>query len=549
MSSHRFDGRHQEPLFEVPWELDREYRMNPSVMTSLLREQVPVLDFVNWEVRIIEPAFAETVLPLNPEATNQHFTHQASLLVLAADYTGGLAVSSLIHGWPIAGVHPVRSSKSIALWLIKVEIKYLRPSVGDLIVSARVEPEKRARIQRRFLEGKPVLESVVVHFRNGSVDVAEATLTYYARQSERLRSDGAANGKMNTLYQLKLTSSAEMIAGVRARESGKLFNDPYAAQMAGQHGIATATRFCERMPQLGGMVAARTAHLDGEIMEFVSQGGRDLVIVGVGWDMRPFRLRLPAGTRVYELDYPSTLAERRRRIAELQMAPPPGVERLEIGIDLRTTPLCAALAGSDETGTGSRTDNENGRNLDLANVPEPALAEPLRESIDPRRPIFIAWEGMSMYFEEPEIRRILDGMSPLMEHPESRLWVDLVDRKAVDSPELCPREVQAFMHGMQLLGEPFTFGTDCVDEFMAQSGFDCREVTVSDLFFEGSKDPVFSLYRFCVASRSVASRGEGASVPILAIHPGADPIVPASPHPATASQFPALPPLQQEQKV
>jgi acyl-coenzyme A thioesterase PaaI-like protein len=158
MKFHRFDPGSEIFLFEVPWETDREYRMNPGVMTALLREQVPVLDYVQWEAQSIGPGSAVTVLPLNPQSTNQHFTHQASLLVLAADYTGGLALSSLIHGWPIIGVHPVSSSRSISLWLVKAEIKYLRPSIGDLTVSAEVEPDKRQRIQRRFADGKVVLE-------------------------------------------------------------------------------------------------------------------------------------------------------------------------------------------------------------------------------------------------------------------------------------------------------------------------------------------------------------------------------------------------------
>ena len=453
-------------LLDASWEADKRFRMNPQVTTSLLREQVPVLDFVQWEVTRIGPGTAESILPLNGQATNQHFTHQAALFLLAADYTGGLAVSSLIHGWPIVGVHPVCSSQSISLWLVKGEIKYMRPSVADLTVSAEATPRQHARIRRRFLDGKAVIESITVRFRNGESDVAEAEMTYFARQSDRLRSDGQSNGKVNTLYQLKLASSAELIAGVRAQESGKLFHDPYAAPMAGQHGMALAARFCQRLPQLGGMVAARTRHLDRQMLEFTSRGGRNIVIAGVGWDMRPFRLNLPFGTRVYELDFPTTLLERRRRLSELGASLPRGVARFEVPIDLRTATLASVLeelAGSGE-------------------------------------PVFIAWEGMSMYFEEEEVRMILQGMAPLLRHPESRLWVDLVDREAVAHPERFPGEVEAFMRGMQMLGEPFTFGTDSVEEFMAENGFRCREVVVSDAYFPGEHDPVYALYRFCTAS-------------------------------------------------
>ena len=91
------------PLFEISWEQDKQFRMDPGVVTSLLREQVPVLDFVQWTVTSIEPGVTESVLPLNPQSTNQHFTHQAALCVLAADYTGGTALASLLSGWAILG--------------------------------------------------------------------------------------------------------------------------------------------------------------------------------------------------------------------------------------------------------------------------------------------------------------------------------------------------------------------------------------------------------------------------------------------------------------
>ncbi len=269
MANARLDPGHTSPSFEVSWEDDACYRTNPIVLTELLWEQVPVLEFVRYRVTSIEPGAATAVLPLNPQSTNQHFTHQAALIVLAADYAGGTAVLSLTPGWPVVGVHPVTSSKSMALWLLKVDIKYMRPSVADLVVTAEVAPANQERIRRRFLAGKPVIESVPVSFWNGDTKVAEATLTYFARQTDALRTDGIEGKKVNKLYELKLTSSAEMIAGVRARESGTLYEDPYAAEMAGQHGVALASRFCERLPELGGMVAARTHHLDREILQFL----------------------------------------------------------------------------------------------------------------------------------------------------------------------------------------------------------------------------------------------------------------------------------------
>ncbi len=468
MQKLRFDDAHATKLFDVTWDQDQQFRMNPDVVTSLLREQVPVLEFVQWKVNQIDFGGAETVLPLNAQSTNQHFTHQAALQVLAADYAGGVALASLLTGWPVLGVHPVESRYSVSLWLLKVDIKFLRPSVADLTVTAKIDPNLHERIQKRFLEGKSVIETINIEFRNGDVPVAEATATYFARQSDKLRAEGISTDRVNTLYQLKLTSSAEMIAGVRARETGALFDDPYAYDMAGQHGVAIANRFCDRSPQLGGMVAARTRHLDDTLGNFVRAGGRQVVNVGVGWDMRAFRLNLPEGMKLYELDFPTTLEERRRRLAQQEVAERPGVTRIEVPIDLRTMSLAEVLAGQ----------------------------------VDLDQPVFLAWEGMSMYFNEEEVLAVLEGMRPLLQHPDSLLWLDLVDRQPVETPERFPTSVQQFMRGMQILGEPFTFGVDDAEEFLQSAGLHCLEAVTSDLYLPDKDDPVYAVYQFCVASRA-----------------------------------------------
>jgi methyltransferase (TIGR00027 family) len=461
------DGRDAASLDDVRWEEGKKVRYNCEALSALLRDQVPVLDFVNWRFNLIEPGRARSVLPLISSATNQHCTHQAALLFLAADYTGGIALASLIPHWPLIGIHPVLPAEnSISMWLAKGEIKYFRPSVGCLEIAAEVEPERHARVKSRCELGKTILETVTVHFRNGAVEVAEAKMTYYGRQSDKLRADGTAPDKVNVLYQHKLISSAELIAGVRARESGGLFEDPFAARIAGEHGVALAARFCERMPQLAGMVAARTRHLDLQILDFVRSGGRDLVLLGSGYDMRPFRLNLPAGMRVYELDLPTVLADRQRRLNLFGIKEPSSLTRFQVPIDLRLTPLAAALKGI----------------------------------VDFTSPIFIAWEGMSMYFEEAEIRAMLAGMAPLLRNNRSRLWLDLVDDQAVHQPELFPEVVKSFMTGMQLLGEPFVFGVKSGREFIESNGFRCHQTVCSDAFLRERTDPVYSIYHFCTAS-------------------------------------------------
>lgn len=461
------------PLFEISWQEDLAMRMDPPLVTQYMRDQIPVLEFVDWKVTSAHPGEVETVLPLNPPSTNQHFTHQAALIALSADYSGGTALATLFWGWPVVGVHPVDSPKSVSMWLLKVEMKYIRPSTADLRVRVVIDPERREKIQRRFLAGKPVIETVTMKFMNDNEPVAEGTCTYFVRQSTALRSNGIDSGKVNSLYALKLTSSAEMIAGVRARESGVLFEDPYAENMAGKHGMAVATRFCQRTPQLGPMVAARTRHLDDVLQHFVAQGGRHIVNMGVGWDMRPFRLDLPEGTTFYEMDFPTTLDERQLRLDQLGIEDPQGIVRHRLPIDLRTMSLHETLAG---------------------HLPKD-------------QPVLIIWEGMSMYFDDEGVARILGDMKSVLTHPDSLLWLDMVDREPVVNPSAFPEPIQNFMRGMQVLGEPFTFGCDTPAEFINQCGLRCLDEVTSDLYFPEAADPVFSIYQFCTVAGAEVPAG------------------------------------------
>lgn len=78
------------------------------------------------------------------------------------------------------------------------------------------------------------------------------------------------------------------------------------------------------------------------------------------------------------------------------------------------------------------------------------LSEVLGLQLDAASPVFIAWEGMSMYFQ-PEVAQIL-GSCRCWRSPQSRLWVNIVHRYAVEHPEAFPDSVQAFMHGMGIPG-------------------------------------------------------------------------------------------------
>ena len=109
---------------QITWAQDYNSRVNPTLMTRLLHEAIPVLKWTDWHVKEVQEGSCTTVLPLNHATTNQHGTHQAALLSLSADYTGGLALATLLRGVPFAGVHPCNEDNSAALWLAAMDVRY-----------------------------------------------------------------------------------------------------------------------------------------------------------------------------------------------------------------------------------------------------------------------------------------------------------------------------------------------------------------------------------------------------------------------------------------
>ena len=94
-------------------------------------------------------------------------------------------------------------------------------------------------------------------------------------------------------------------------------------------------------------VSHRTQFIDGEVADAVGRGVEQVVILGAGYDGRA--LRFGGGpTRWFEIDFPSTQADKRRRLAALGVSP---VGVTYVPIDLMRSDLDATLenAGHDAT--------------------------------------------------------------------------------------------------------------------------------------------------------------------------------------------------------
>ena len=455
----------------ITWEDDYRQRINPELFTQLLRDAVPVLRHVGWTVVETGEGYARTILPLNCESTNQHGTHQAALMVLAGDYTGGIALATLLRGVPIVGVHPQRSDNGAALWLVSVDITYKVPSAGDLVITSRFAPEEFERIQRRFFRGKQCLEIVRVVFETEGNEVATASFGYFLRQSSYLKPQ-TPEARMHILFSHRVKASARLIAGVRAMESmepNPLYFDAYSRLAAGTHGELLARRFTAILPQLRHMVSARTKDADDWLLKSIREGTKQIVFVGVGFDLRAFRL-IPEqpGIQVFELDLPYMLAEREKLLATI--ADLPNLQRKSVGINLQLEDLAPRLI-------------ENGF--------DPALAS------------FFVLEGASMYLDKAVNGKILASLRQLMGNVDSLLWVDIVAKSVIDSTTGFT-EVESFLTRMEKLGEPFIFGVEDVALYFSSLGFEIVSRTPSNAYRPGLADPVFRLYEFLLLRRTKA---------------------------------------------
>jgi methyltransferase (TIGR00027 family) len=447
------------------WESDYQRRSNPELLTQLLQESVPVLGYVNWRMAETREGYAQSVLPLNSPSTNQHGTHQATLLALAGDYTGGTALGTLIRGVPIVGVHPQPDRNGAALWLASIEMKYQAPSAADLIIEANVPPDKWERIRRRYSQGQTVLETLDVSFLAEGEAVATGKFGYFLRQANAL-APATVDARVNPLFAHKVKASARLIAGVRAAESARangIIRDYFAEKLAGAHGKLLAEHFTQVLPQLGPMVAARTRDIDDLLSRLASSGLDQVVIVGSGLCARPFRLAAIAPTlRVFELDLPHMLEERSRLFCRVPALPV--VQRVPVPI-----------------------------NLELQEIDCVLNREPMYRQMSPT--LFIL-EGVSMYQTESVNQRLFRGIRRAISHPASMLWADIVHRAVIDR-RTGFESGNAFVDGMEKLGEPFVFGLDLeqASAFFQHAGFRARSrSTANDYFSEA--DPVFGFYDF-----------------------------------------------------
>jgi methyltransferase (TIGR00027 family) len=237
--------------------------------------------------------------------------------------------------------------------------------------------------------------------------------------------------------------------GALLPREARLSDDPFGLRFA--RPVDRMARAARRFPAVASRALARdhvlsiqirTRVLDDVLLGFLAQGGRQVLLLGAGFDCRAARFqRELAGATVFEVDHPATQAKKRRVLADL---------------GAQTGPV-AYLAWDFESAPMS---DLPGRLAGLGH--------------DAGCPTLTVWEGVTMYLTLDAIEAAVAAVHRLSA-PGSTFAFTYLDRAAIERPPLRMHLLGAVV---ARLGEPFRFGWEpaSLPAWLADRGF----ATVSD---------------------------------------------------------------------
>jgi methyltransferase (TIGR00027 family) len=207
---------------------------------------------------------------------------------------------------------------------------------------------------------------------------------------------------------------------------GVAFASPGLAHLLGRGGLpARLLGGLARVPGLATWILymqVRTRVLDDAARAFVAAGGRQLVILGAGYDCRALRLPELADATVIEIDHPATQRHKRDVLAAAAARSPARY----LSWDFEVNPL------------GELPDTLDAMGLDR------------------HLPTLTLWEGVTMYLTEPAIDATVRAIGDYSA-PGSQLAMTYFSRARIRHPTL-PTLAMAAM--VARFGEPFRFGWD-----------------------------------------------------------------------------------------
>ena len=221
-----------------------------------------------------------------------------------------------------------------------------------------------------------------------------------------------------------LGSTARWTAAVRGKESARgdrLFDDPWAAALAGEEGAAWIE---QRSADSTLPIVLRTRFFDDFLQRITSQNAlQQIVLMAAGLDTRAFRLTWPEETRLFELDQPAVLKYKEQVLHTAGAQP--ACRRQTIEVDL-TGPWIQAL---------------------------------VEAGYDPQLPSGWLLEGFLFYLPTESIKPLLDAVTGIAA-PGSWMGFDIINSNVLTSPWTRPWVEMQARSGAPWIGtldDPGTF--------------------------------------------------------------------------------------------
>jgi len=241
-----------------------------------------------------------------------------------------------------------------------------------------------------------------------------------ARQNVRNTALGAATCRLIEQYQ---------------PEGTRLVDDPVVKDLVGTliRGLMkfarmrnfTIKRTDAIMPGIFGGLICRARFIDDVVKMAVSQGVGQLVILGAGFDTRPYRLAGLERVKVVEVDLPSVQDEKRKNLQKHFGRLSEKVTFVPIDFDTQSL-------------EGVLTDT----------------------AFDPSKPVVFVWEGVTQYIPEVAVRRTLAFVGNSA--PESTLLFTYVLKSVVERSSGIPG-ADRLMDVVAKNNAPWVFGLESSD--------------------------------------------------------------------------------------
>jgi len=195
----------------------------------------------------------------------------------------------------------------------------------------------------------------------------------------------------------------------KTEEEGRLFSDPQACifwdaekELGGEKFMDTfmGTLSPAAQKMILGSVALRVKLIDTVLLEALSRGIEQIVILASGLDSRAYRLRIPSHIKLFEVDFPHVVNWKENILQKHSCLP-----------------------------TCSRTTVR----VDLSKPDWPTHL--IKAGFDPKARTFYLIEGLSMYLEEEELRILLQSIQTITA-PKSEILLHVFGRLYLESEGL-----------------------------------------------------------------------------------------------------------------